>query len=108
MTEKYKGDTGNQLGALVDNQIRTADLSEADKLRAYIAQKQALDFGQNGAKVAWRNSGLDRRGEVIPGPLYLYQGANCRPYTHIINVNGERRVALGSACRKPDGTWQPD
>ncbi len=51
------------------------------------------------------NSG--RYGSIVPGPAYEANGMNCRQFTHTIYIDGKPQTARGTACRNPDGTWQP-
>jgi surface antigen len=97
---------GALLGGLIGNRIGAA-LDDEDKKRAYAAQMQALEAGPSGAPVAWRNPDSGRYGNIVPGPAYQRAGATCRPFTHTIYIDGQPQVARGSACRNPDGTWQP-
>ena len=57
--------------------------------------------------VAWRNPDSGRYGSVVPGSAYEANGMNCRPYTHTIYIDGRPQTTRGTACRNPDGTWQP-
>jgi surface antigen len=107
------GATGNRLagtvigaavGGIVGNRIG-ASLDDEDRRRAYAAQIQALETGPSGAPVAWRNPDSGRYGNVVPGPGYLANGVNCRPFTETIYVDGAPQMARGTACRNPDGTW---
>jgi surface antigen len=82
-------------------------MDDEDKQRAYAAQVQALESGQSGAPVAWRNPDSGRYGSVVPGPAYQSNGVSCRSYTHTIYIDGKPQTARGSACRNPDGTWTP-
>jgi surface antigen len=97
---------GALLGGLIGNRIGAA-LDDEDKKRAYAAQMQALETGPSGAPVAWRNPDSGRYGNIVPGPAYQQQGQSCRPFTHTIYIDGRPQVARGTACRNPDGTWQP-
>jgi len=97
---------GALIGGLIGNRIGAA-MDDEDKKRAYAAQMQALESGPSGAPVAWRNPDSGRYGNIVPGPAYQQQGMTCRPYTHTIYIDGRPQVARGSACRNPDGTWQP-
>jgi len=65
----------------------------------------ALERGQPGAPVSWRNPDSGRYGTIVPGPQYQQAGRNCRSYTHTIYVGGQPQTARGTACRNPDGTW---
>jgi surface antigen len=95
---------GGVLGGLIGNRIGAA-LDDEDKQRAYAAQIEALDRGQPGAPISWRNPDSGRYGTVVPGPTYQQAGRGCRSYTHTIYIDGQPQTARGTACRNPDGTW---
>lgn len=95
---------GGLLGGLIGNRIGAA-MDDEDKQRAYTAQMDALERGQSGAPVSWRNPDSGRYGTVVPGPAYQEGGRNCRSFTHTIYIDGRPETARGTACRNPDGTW---
>lgn len=95
---------GGLLGGLIGNRIGAA-LDDQDRQRAYDAQMDALERGQPGAPVSWRNPDSGRYGTVVPGPTYVEDGRNCRAYTHTIYIDGRPQTARGTACRNPDGSW---
>jgi surface antigen len=95
---------GGVLGGLIGNRIGAA-LDDEDKQRAYEAQIAALDHGQSGAPVSWRNPDSGRYGTVVPGPQFQQGGRNCRSYTHTVYIDGQPQTTRGTACRNPDGTW---
>jgi len=95
---------GGVLGGLIGNRIGAA-LDDEDKQRAYAAQIDALEGGQSGAPISWRNPDSGRYGTVVPGPAYEQAGRNCRSFTHTIYIDGRPQTARGTACRNPDGTW---
>jgi surface antigen len=97
---------GAGVGGLLGNRIGAA-LDDEDKQRAYAAQMSALESGQSGAPVSWRNPDSGRYGTVVPGPAYVEAGRNCRSYTHTIYIDGTPQTARGTACRNPDGSWTP-
>lgn len=96
---------GAVLGGLIGHEIGTA-LDERDRERALAAEYQALEYGRSGAKVGWNNPDTGHYGEVVPGPAYESAGSQCRSYTHTIYIDGRPQTASGTACRRPDGTWQ--
>lgn len=100
------GIAGAVIGGVLGSAIGAA-LDDDDRQRAYDAQMQALEQGQSGAPVSWRNPDSGRYGNVVPGPAYQQAGATCRQYTHTIYINGRPQTARGTACRNPDGSWQP-
>jgi surface antigen len=97
---------GGLVGGLIGNRIG-ASLDEQDKRLAYEAEMNALERGQSGAPVAWRNPDSGRYGSVVPGPAYQDRGRNCRAYTETIYIDGRPQTARGTACRNPDGSWTP-
>ena len=97
---------GAAIGGMVGNRVGAA-LDDDDRQRAYEAQLQALETGQSGAAVGWRNPDSGRYGSVVPGPYYQANGLRCRQYTHTIYIEGKPQTARGTACRNPDGTWNP-
>jgi surface antigen len=100
------GVIGAALGAIIGNRIGAA-LDDEDKQRAYAAQEAALERGESGAPMSWRNPDSGRYGTVVPGPAYVDAGRNCRSFTHTIYIDGRPQTARGTACRNPDGTWTP-
>ena len=100
------GVAGALIGGLIGNRIGAA-MDDEDKQRAYAAQMQALESGQSGTPVAWRNPDSGRYGNIVPGPAYQQGASQCRQYTHTIYMDGQPQVARGAACRNPDGTWTP-
>ena len=95
---------GGVLGGLIGNRIG-ASLDDEDKQRAYAAQMDALERGQPGAPVSWRNPDSGRYGTIVPGAAYQQADRKCRAFTHTIYIDGQPQTARGTACRNPDGTW---
>jgi surface antigen len=97
---------GAVVGTMIGGQIGR-QLDEADQRALYDAQYRALEYGNPGTPVAWKNPGSGHHGEVVPGPGYKVNAYDCRDYTHTIYISGQPQVARGTACRQPDGTWKP-
>ncbi|MDQ8728575.1 RT0821/Lpp0805 family surface protein [Bradyrhizobium sp. LHD-71] len=95
---------GAAIGGLIGNRIG-ASLDEEDRRYAYEAEMSALEQGQVGAPVGWRNPGSGRYGNIVPGPVYVERGARCRSYTHTVYIGGRPEVVRGTACRNGDGSW---
>lgn len=96
---------GAVVGGIIGNQIGKS-MDEEDRRMAEAAEYQALERGQPGEPTPWDNPQTRHRGQVVPGKYYQQNGQYCRSYTHTIYVGGEPQTARGTACRKPDGTWQ--
>ncbi len=95
---------GAAIGGLIGNRIG-ASMDEEDRRYAYEAEMAALEQGQVGAPVGWRNPGSGRYGNIVPGPVYVQRGSRCRSYTHTVYISGRPEVVRGTACRNPEGSW---
>jgi surface antigen len=84
-----------------------AALDPRDRPAASAAQLRALQFGEPGAPVAWRNPETGHHGTIVPGPPYQSNGQTCREFSHTVYVDNRPQTGRGSSCRNPDGTWTP-
>src|SRR5215469_2098250 len=91
---------------LLDGTIGAA-LTDRDRQRAYAAEMQALQHGEPGVPVGWRNRDSGHRGTVVPGPPYQENGQTCREFSHTVYIDANPQTARGTACRNPDGSWSP-
>ncbi len=91
------GVIGGSIGRGLDTRSRDAALA---------AEYNALERGSAGKPVAWQGSN-GTYGQVVPQQPYQVGSQNCRRYTHTIYIDGAPQEASGTACRNPDGTWQP-
>lgn len=94
---------GALIGGLVGGAVGQ-NLDETARQRAARAEYQAYASGQT---VNWRAESGNAYGQIAPGPVYAFQGGNCRNYTHTIFIDGAAQTARGRACQQPDGTWRP-
>jgi surface antigen len=85
----------------------TAALDPRDRPAAGAAHLRALQFGEPGAPVAWRNPETGHHGTIVPGPAYQSNGQTCREFSHTVYVDSRPQTGRGSSCRNPDGTWTP-
>ena len=95
---------GAVVGGLIGNTIG-AGLDARDRRAAMDAEYQALEYGRPGVPVQWH--GQKGFGDVTPGTSYQVNDYNCRDYTDTVYINGQPQVARGTACRQPNGSWQP-
>lgn len=98
------GLVGAVAGGIIGSEIGRS-LDQQDRILAQRAEMDALERGQSGRAVAWRNPDNGRYGEVIPSQPYRRGQADCRDYTHKIYIDGRPQAMKGTACRNPDGTW---
>jgi surface antigen len=85
----------------------TAALDPRDRPAAGAAHLRALQFGEPGAPVAWRNPETGHHGTIVPGPAYQSNGQTCREFSHTVYVDNRPQTGRGSSCRNTDGTWTP-
>lgn len=92
------------MGGLIGSKIGSL-LNTEDRRLAYAAELEALDHGESGAPVPWKNPSSGRYGNIVPGPAYAKQGATCRGFSHTVTIGGQLEIARGTACRANDGPW---
>jgi surface antigen len=85
--------------------IAAPGLDAGARRAAKDAEYRALEFGRTGTPVAWQDG--KSHGEVVPGPLYHVNASDCRDFTHTVYMVNEPRTIRGTACRQPNGNWQP-
>ncbi len=97
------------IGALANNVVGGSigqTLDTTSRNAALTAEYNALERGSVGQPIQWQGQG-GARGQVIPQQTYQVGSQNCRRYTHTIFIDGQPQEASGTACRNPDGVWQP-
>jgi surface antigen len=93
------------LGSLLGSSIGKS-LDRADQQYLSQSTQTALESGQTGQAVEWRNPDSGNHGTVVPQKAYQRDNTYCREYSQNIVVDGKSERAYGTACRQPDGTWQ--
>jgi surface antigen len=96
---------GAVAGGLIGMEVGRS-LDERDRQLAMQAEYRALEMGQAGRPIEWRNEQTGRYGEVVVGPGYQVNQLDCRDYTHTVYISGQPQVARGTACREADDTWR--
>lgn len=97
---------GTLLGAAIGSSIG-ASLDKADVAMYNETSQRALETGQPGQSLPWKNPNTGNYGSVTPSNYYQNAtGQYCREYTQTIVVGGKKQEGYGTACRQPDGTWQ--
>jgi surface antigen len=81
------------------------ELDSSARKAAKDAEYRALEFGRTGIPVTWQAG--KSHGEVVPGPLYHVNASDCRDFTQTVFVGSQPHAARATACRRPNGTWQP-
>ena len=109
LTSQYVSETGAVAGVTsggLVGSITAAKLSRAEIVSALEAEYRTLESTPGGQKVTWDGRG-GTRGEVVAAQPYSVGSQNCRQYSHVLEFDGNRATARGTACRNEDGTWTP-
>ena len=97
---------GTLAGALIGQDIGKS-LDRVDRISMENTAHQALEYNRSDQTSSWRNPDTGHSGTVTPRKTYREaDGRYCREYTQTVLIGGEERQAYGTACRRPDGTWE--
>lgn len=97
---------GSLLGAYLGREIG-ASLDRADLAYYNQTSQKALETGQSGQALPWKNPQSGNSGTITPSNYYqTASGQYCREYQQEIIVGGKKQSGHGTACRQPDGSWQ--
>lgn len=97
---------GVLVGGLVGNQLGKA-LTCQDQQQVQNTTQQTLETQKSGTTIAWNNPDSGHSGTVTPTKTYQQaNGQYCREFQQTINVNGQTETGYGTACRRPDGSWE--
>lgn len=97
---------GTLVGAGIGNSVGKS-LDRADRLAMQNAQYQALEKNASGSGEVWHNPDSGNSGSLTPRRTFQNDdGQYCREFTQTITVGGDSREGYGTACRRPDGSWE--
>lgn len=97
---------GTLLGALIGSEVGKS-LDQADRQAMNRTTQDTLERSPSGRTSRWSNPDSGNSGTVTPRPAYENQaGEQCREFEQTIFVGGREERAYGTACRRPDGSWQ--
>ncbi|WP_404426189.1 RT0821/Lpp0805 family surface protein [Thalassospira australica] len=98
---------GTLAGAFIGSEVGKS-LDNAD--RAIMAQntQRTLESAPTGQTSTWNNPDTGARGTVTPVRTYQEPKTQdyCREYQQTVTIGGQQEEAYGTACRKPDGSWE--
>jgi surface antigen len=90
---------GTVIGAVVGGLIGDS-MDRAD----YTCMGQSFEYARPGQPVSWTDPNGDSY-RVVPGDNYESNGRYCREYTTSAVIDGRVETVAGTACRRPDGSW---
>lgn len=82
-----------------------AELTRQEQLIAINAEYHALETASAGDPIEWSDEKTGNSGTVTAAQPYRVGSQDCRPYSHVIRVEGPAQSVRGTACRNPDGSW---
>ena len=93
---------GALAGAFIGGAIGK-NMDDTDKLK----MNQALENNSAGQPAYWKNPNTGNHYTVTPTKNVKVNGNKyCREYRSVADIAGKQQQIYGTACRKPDGTWQ--
>ncbi len=96
---------GVLIGALIGSEIGRS-MDEVDRMKAEQAYNQAAT-APIGQTIAWDNPNTGNSGTV--GAVRegtKSSGEYCREFQQTVVIGGRQEDAYGTACRRPDGSWE--
>jgi surface antigen len=96
------GTTGLVIGGLVGGVVGHAvgaKMEEDDRRRAAIALEQ-------NRMMQWENQRTGEDYRIEPRGTRYIEGRECRDFRLLADIEGTPDEITGTACRRPDGTWQ--
>ncbi|HEY8369955.1 MAG TPA: RT0821/Lpp0805 family surface protein [Thermodesulfobacteriota bacterium] len=97
---------GTLIGGLLGGALGS-QLDDADRRVAAETAQRALETAPSDTPVTWRNPDSGRSGTITPTRTYqTADGRYCREFQQEVTIGGEQHQAFGTACRRPDGSWQ--
>lgn len=97
---------GTLAGALIGQEVGRS-LDAADRAAMESSAQRALEYNRIDEPSAWHNPDSGNRGSITPRKTYqTAQGQYCREYQQTVIIGGEEHQAYGTACRRPDGSWE--
>jgi len=93
---------GTVAGAMIGGSIGR-DMDENDRYR----MNRALESNPVGQPAYWRNARTGANYRVVPIKNVRVGGNEyCREYRSTADIAGKKQQIYGTACRRPDGTWE--
>ena len=93
---------GTVAGVMIGGSVGRS-MDDTDRLKA----RHSLEYNRSNETSQWYNP--DTGVDYSMTPTRTYQtgtGQYCREYTTDVIIGGRRETTYGTACRRPDGSWE--
>ena len=98
---------GGSTGALIGGAVGGLFGYGAGRAMEEEDRRQALMALEQNRAVQWQNPETGYQYRVEPQATHIEQGRQCRDYRLMAEVDGRPDAVTGTACRRPDGSWEP-
>lgn len=96
---------GTLLGTAIGSEVGKS-LDRADMMHMKRTSQRSFEMSPSGVTSDWVNPDTGNRGTITPSRAFKRHGSYCREFTQTITVGGQTQEGYGTACRKPDGSWE--
>ncbi len=96
---------GAFIGLFVGAEITSA-LNQTDRDKMFDTTQQSLEHKRIDQTTRWINSNSGHTGTITPQSTYKTEaGVYCRAFRQTVTIANRVEEAVGTACRRPDGSW---
>lgn len=92
---------GAVIGTIVGSSIGK-NMDDVDRMK----MNQALESNRTNQASSWVNPDTNAKYTVTPTRTFQEDNRYCREYVTRALIAGKQQQIYGTACRKPDGTWE--
>ena len=92
---------GTMVGAAIGSNVGQS-MDQVDRMKT----AQTLETVRTGVPSRWTNPDTRNSYTVVPTKTYEEPSGPCREYTIDALIGGKTETVYGTACRRPDGSWQ--
>ncbi len=97
---------GTMAGAMLGGHLGS-QLDGAQKEQVARTTNHSLEHNRDGQASTWRDPNQPVAATMTPVKTYqTSQGEYCREFQQDIVIAGQKEQGYGTACRRPDGSWE--
>ena len=97
---------GTLAGALFGQEVGRS-LDRADRIAMGQNAQYSLEYAPSNTTTTWNNPDSGNSGTMTPVRTYQQPaGQYCHEYRQTVIIGGREQDAYGTACRRPDGSWE--
>lgn len=102
-----RGQTATTIGGALLGGLLGGGIGKSMDATDEIHASQTLESNRTNQASAWVNPDTGNEFSLTPTRTYeSSSGETCREYDTVVDIDGRKQRAHGTACRQPDGSWQ--